>query len=58
MKSKDGGLQRTELELFGSLAYFSEAKVCVEIGVAYGDATSVLCRAMQKTGGKVFGFDV
>lgn len=52
------GVQRTELVLFEALLFYSEAKTCVEIGVAYGDATSCLCRAAKKNNGKVFGFDV
>lgn len=50
-------LLRPEQELFAALCYFSEAKVCVEIGVATGNTTIQLCKAAARNGGWVYGFD-
>src|SRR5215207_7811409 len=44
--------------LLESLLVYSKAKTVVEIGVAYGYTTSLLCRGAKATGGHVFGFDI
>jgi len=49
--------KRTELAFFGSLLLFTEAKICVEVGVAKGSGTAALCRAAEKSAGHVYGFD-
>lgn len=54
----DGVKPRPELDFFASLAYFSEAKTVVEIGVAYGDGTYHLCKGVERNGGCVYGFDI
>ena len=49
---------RPEQELFATLLYFSEAKTCVEIGVATGNTTAELCKAIARNNGMVYGFDI
>ena len=49
---------RPEQELFASLVYFSEAKTCVEMGVATGNTTIELAKAIKRNNGWVYGFDV
>ena len=49
---------RDEFPFIESLITLTKAKACVEIGVAYGDSTVILCKAAKQVGGFVYGFDV
>lgn len=51
-------MERRELEFLGILAYFTEAKNIVEIGVQFGDAAIHLARSAQRNKGKYVGFDI
>jgi hypothetical protein len=44
--------------IIGSLIYLCQRKTIVEIGVAAGSTTKVLCENAAKVGGHVYGFDV
>lgn len=48
---------RTELPFLESLLLFSQSKICVEVGVAKGQAAVFLCKALKALGGKYWGFD-
>jgi predicted O-methyltransferase YrrM len=50
--------ERREQEFLASLIYFADVKVCVEIGVAHGSTSLHFCRALTKTGGWLYGYDV
>lgn len=49
---------RSELAFLESLVLLTRATAIVEVGVAHGDSIVVLCRAAEKTGGHVVGFDL
>jgi len=51
-------MERRELEFLGVLAYFTEAKNIVEVGVQFGDAAVHLATSAKKNNGKYVGFDV
>jgi hypothetical protein len=51
-------MERRELEFLGSLAYFTEAKNVVEIGVQFGQAAIHLATSAQRNNGKYAGFDI
>jgi len=51
-------IERDELPFIESLITLNKCKVCVEVGVAYGDSTISLCKAAKKNDGFVYGFDV
>lgn len=51
-------MERRELEFLGILAYFTEAKNVVEVGVQFGDAAIHLAKSAQRNGGKYAGFDM
>lgn len=45
-------------QFIASMAQFTQAKICVEIGVAHGNTTKALCKYTKKNGGHVYGFDI
>lgn len=51
------GKLRTELPFYQALVEFTRAKVCVEIGVAKGQAAEYLCRGLRLWEGTYWGFD-
>jgi len=51
-------IERSEMQFFEVLIKFLEARVCVEVGVAYGDGTLYMCRGAQQNNGHVYGFDI
>jgi hypothetical protein len=44
--------------LLEGLLVYSRAKTVVEIGVAFGYTTALLCRGARNVGGHVYGFDI
>lgn len=51
-------MNRDELLFIEALVLFTQSKVCVEVGVAFGDSLIHLCRAAKQHDGFVYGFDV
>lgn len=44
--------------LFRSLIIVNKFKTCVEIGIAGGKTSKLLCQAVEKVGGHLYGFDI
>lgn len=51
-------MKRDYPEVLGSLVEMTNAKVCVEVGVATGTSAVGICEALTKTKGHLYGFDV
>lgn len=49
--------ERSELPFLEALVRFHQAKICVEVGVAKGQAAMHLCRALTAGGQHYYGFD-
>lgn len=49
---------RSELDFITALIIFNQWKTCVETGVARGDGSKAICRAVTKTDGHLYGFDI
>jgi len=51
-------MERREIDFLRALAYFTESKNIVEVGVQFGDVAVHLASVAQLNGGKYAGFDV
>ena len=49
--------ERTELPFIQALITFLKPKICVEVGVAKGQAAEIICKALKQVGGAYWGYD-